>query len=306
MANVIEVLHLSKQYGTLRAVDDVSFTIAEGEVFGILGPNGAGKTTTLECIEGIQEPTAGEVRVLGWDVRRERERIKERIGVQLQASAYFEYLTLSEILELFGRFYPRRIGARELLRRVQLEDKARATVAQLSGGQRQRFTIAASLVNDPEVVFLDEPTTGLDPQARRNAWELIEEMHREGRTVVLTTHYMEEAQALCDRVAIMDHGRIVALDSPVNLVRGTLSVPYRIRFAAAGQPPMEEWRAWPGVQAVEATDGMYSLAVRDPAPVLERLLAWSRANGAGLRHLEVVPATLEDVFLALTGHALRE
>ena len=204
MSEAIQVEALVKRYGTLTAVDDVSFSVHEGEVFGILGPNGAGKTTTLEIIEGLQQPTAGRTLVMGMDSQREAAQVKERIGVQLQASAYFEYLTLTEILDLFGRFYPRRLPPGELLEKVDLTDKANTTVSKLSGGQKQRFTIAATLVNDPEVVFLDEPTTGLDPQARRNLWDFIQEIRGEGRTVVLTTHYMEEAQLLCQRVAIMD------------------------------------------------------------------------------------------------------
>src|SRR3990170_8540366 len=228
MPNAIEVAALTKRFGTLTAVDNVSFSVEEGEVFALLGPNGAGKTTALECIEGIQEPSAGEVRVLGTDVRRERGAVKERIGVQLQASAYFQYLTLTEILELFGGLYSKRIPPKDLLQRVQLLDKANARVGQLSGGQRQRFTIAASLINDPQVVFLDEPTTGLDPQARRSIWELIQQIHGEGRTVVLTTHYMEEAQTLCQRVAIMDLGQIVALDTPTSLIR-RLPTPYQVK-----------------------------------------------------------------------------
>ncbi|MBI4202205.1 MAG: ABC transporter ATP-binding protein, partial [Chloroflexi bacterium] len=220
MTEAIVVEDLVKKFGGFTAVDGVSFAVPQGEIFGILGPNGAGKTTTLEIIEGLQEPTAGRTLVMGIDTHRERERMKERIGVQLQASAYFEYLTLTEILDLFGRFYPKRLQVEELLEKVGLLEKAKATVGKLSGGQKQRFTIAAALVNDPEVVFLDEPTTGLDPQARRNLWEFIQAIHREGRTIVLTTHYMEEAQLLCQRVAIMDRGKIIALDAPNNLIRG--------------------------------------------------------------------------------------
>ncbi|MBF8268131.1 MAG: transporter ATP-binding protein [Dehalococcoidia bacterium] len=225
MSEVIQVEGLVKRYGDLVAVDGVSFSVHAGEVFGILGPNGAGKTTTLEIIEGLQPPTAGRTLVLDMDIQHQAERIKERIGVQIQASAYFEYLTLTEILDLFGRFYPRRLAPKELLEKVGLTDKAKTTVGKLSGGQKQRFTIAAALVNDPELVFLDEPTTGLDPQARRSLWDFIREIQGEGRTVVLTTHYMEEAQMLCQRVAIMDLGKIVAMDTPTNLVR-QLPVPY--------------------------------------------------------------------------------
>ncbi|MHA2066936.1 MAG: ABC transporter ATP-binding protein, partial [Candidatus Thorarchaeota archaeon] len=201
METIIQVENLVKHFGAVRAVDGVSFEVMRGEIFGLLGPNGAGKTTVLETIEGLQKPTAGRTVVLGSDTHREGEKVKERIGVQLQAAAYFEQLTLTEILELFGKFYSTRVMPRELLARVNLLDKAKATIGTLSGGQQQRFTIAAALVNDPEIVFLDEPTTGLDPQARRSLWEFIQQIHGEGRTVVLTTHYMEEAQSLCQRVA---------------------------------------------------------------------------------------------------------
>ena len=227
---VIVVEGLIKRFGQLTAVDGVSLSVRKGEVFGILGPNGAGKTTLLECVEGLQRPDAGSLHVLGLDVGREASAVKDRIGVQLQASAYFDFLTVTEILELLGTFYSRRVPAAALLGRVSLEDKAGATIRKLSGGQKQRFAIAATLVNDPEVVFLDEPTTGLDPQARRNLWGFISDVREGGRTVVLTTHYMEEAQALCDRVAIMDRGKVVALDTPSNLIQ-SLPAPYEIRVS---------------------------------------------------------------------------
>ena len=188
--NVIQVQGLVKRFGTLTAVDGVSFAVERGEIFGILGPNGAGKTTMLECIEGLQKADAGNALVLGMNALEQPEKVKDRVGVQLQASAYFERLTLTEILKLFGKMYSRREEPEKLLEMVELTEKANDVVKVLSGGQKQRFTLAASLVNDPEVVFLDEPTAGLDPQARRNVWEFIERMHSEGRTIVLTTHYM--------------------------------------------------------------------------------------------------------------------
>jgi ABC-2 type transport system ATP-binding protein len=306
MDNVIEVKGLVKSFGTLRAVDGISFEVQRGEVFGILGPNGAGKTTALECIEGLQAPTSGTTRVLGMDTQREARRVKERIGVQLQASAYFEYLTLTEILELFGRFYPRRLAPGELLAKVGLQEKAKSTVGKLSGGQKQRFSIAATLVNDPEVVFLDEPTTGLDPQARRNLWELVEQVHAEGRTVVLTTHYMEEAEVLCQRVAIMDRGVIVALDSPLNLVR-RLPSPYRIRLQSPRPLPLEDLRALPAVREVaRGGDGTYLLQAGDAASTVSALVEWARQHEVSFEHLEVKPATLDEVFLALTGRQLRD
>jgi ABC-2 type transport system ATP-binding protein len=215
---IITVHELRKRYGSLTAVDGVSFEVAGGEVFGILGPNGAGKTTTLEMIEGMRSIDEGSATIDGVDVRQDPREVKRRIGIQLQASAFFDELNLRELLHLFGRLYERDADADALLADVELTEKAGATVKTLSGGQKQRFSIAAALVNDPRVLFLDEPTTGLDPQARRHLWELVRRLRDRGHTVVLTTHYMEEAEELCDRVAIMDRGRIVALDTPQHLI----------------------------------------------------------------------------------------
>ena len=303
---VIAVEGLTKRYGSLTAVDGISFGVVEGEVFGILGPNGAGKTTTLECIEGLNVPTSGHTEVLGMDSRRDSASIRERIGVQLQASAYFDNLTLKEILELFGRFYQRSVPYEELLETVGLRDRAGATVAKLSGGQQQRFAIAATLVNDPEVVFLDEPTTGLDPQARRSLWDFVRAMNSDGRTIVLTTHYMEEAEHLCDRVAIMDEGKIVALDTPANLV-ASLDVPYEVKMATGEEHGVEELRGLAGVEDVrQDEDGAYRLSSSDASATVPAAMAWAAASGATLTHLEVIPANLEDVFLSLTGRSLRD
>lgn len=304
MPDDIVVENLVKTYGSVQAVRDISFAVGRGEVFGILGPNGAGKTTTLECVEGLQPPTSGRMQVLGIDTHREPERVKERIGVQLQASAYFEHLTLTEILELFGRFYRRSLPAEELLTKVSLVEKADTQVKHLSGGQQQRFAIAATLVNDPEVIFLDEPTTGLDPQARRNLWEFIERIHDDGRTVVLTTHYMEEAQTLCQRVAIMDQGEIVAMDTPANLIRG-LDAPYQIRAVVPGASPGDELRGLDGVTGANVEeDGVLALQSRDSTATVRALFEWGERLNVRIEHLEVRPATLEDVFLSLTGRAL--
>ena len=221
-APIVVVHDLRKRYGNLQAVDGVSFEIAEGEVFGILGPNGAGKTTTLEMIEGMRPIDSGTAVVDGVDVKRDPRGVKARIGIQLQASSFFDELNLVELLELFGHLYSRVVDAPALLADVELTDKARSQVRTLSGGQKQRFSIAAALVNDPRVLFLDEPTTGLDPQARRHLWGLVRQIRERGHTVVLTTHYMEEAEELCDRVAIMDTGHIVALDTPDGLIDALL------------------------------------------------------------------------------------
>jgi ABC-2 type transport system ATP-binding protein len=221
------VRDLRKRYGSLAAVDGVSFEVFEGEVFGILGPNGAGKTTTLEMIEGMRPVDEGTATIDGVDVRRDPREVKRRIGIQLQASSFFDELTLTELLELFGRLYEHDADSAALLAEVELGEKAASQVRTLSGGQKQRFSIATALVNDPRVLFLDEPTTGLDPQARRHLWGLIREIRDRGHTVVLTTHYMEEAEELCDRVAIMDQGRIVALDRPQALIDALVARGFR-------------------------------------------------------------------------------
>ena len=221
-APIVVARDLRKRYGSLQAVDGVSFEIAEGEVFGILGPNGAGKTTTLEMIEGMRTIDSGSATVDGLDVAQDPRSVKARIGIQLQASSFFDELNLVELLELFGHLYDRKVDAMALLADVELTEKARSQVRTLSGGQKQRFSIAAALVNEPRVLFLDEPTTGLDPQARRHLWGLVRQIRDRGHTVVLTTHYMEEAEELCDRVAIMDTGRIIALDKPLALIDALL------------------------------------------------------------------------------------
>jgi len=217
--SVLQVTNITKRYGDLTAVNGISFQVKRQEVFGILGPNGAGKTTTLEMIESLRPLDGGTIILDGLDVAKEPQKVKQRIGVQLQSSSFFDKLTLTELLSLFGAMYRRRIDALALLDEVELRDKAKSYVADLSGGQKQRFSIAAALVNDPVILFLDEPTTGLDPQARRHLWGVIKRIRSEGKTIVLTTHYMEEAEELCDRVAIMDRGAIVANAPPQELVK---------------------------------------------------------------------------------------
>ena len=307
MEEVIQVSELVKRYGSLTAVNDVSFTVRRNEVFGILGPNGAGKTTTLEIIEGLQRPTSGSTAVLGIDTERDPAAVKQHIGVQLQASAYFDYLTLAEILTLFGSFYRRRISAQDLLEKVGLSDRAGTLLKRLSGGQKQRFAVAACLVNDPEVAILDEPTTGLDPQARRNLWELIQQINDAGTTVVLTTHYMEEAQSLCDRVAIMDAGRIVALDTPTGLLQ-EMAFPYTVGLATSRSLSPQEIEDLTGALGDPvSTDSLgYRLRVKNGPLAMAKLLEWAAAQQVTLEHLELVPATLEDVFLELTGKELRD
>jgi ABC-2 type transport system ATP-binding protein len=307
MDAAIRVEGLTKRFGAFTAVDDISFVVEPGEIFGILGPNGAGKTTTLEIIEGIQKPSQGKVSVLGLDVLRESSRVKAHIGVQLQSSAYYDYLTLREILSLLGTFYPRRLPADQLLKQVGLKDKESQRVRQLSGGQQQRFTIAASLVNDPEVVILDEPTTGLDPQARRNIWAMIQEIHHKEVTVVLTTHYMEEAQALCQRLAIMDQGRLVAVDTPRNLING-LKAAYTVKMVVHHPLSEDQILSFNGsVASVQLHDeNTYLLRLSNSPGALDTVLEGIVRNDIRLEHLEISPVTLEDVFLELTGNELRD
>ena len=223
----IDVENLRKSYNGVKAVDGITFRVQEREIFGILGPNGAGKTTTVEILEGLRQADDGRAIVAGADVRKQPSKVKSLIGVQLQSSAFFDNLNLLELLDIFAGCYGRRVDARALLERVELGEKGRSQVRHLSGGQKQRFSIATALVNEPHILFLDEPTTGLDPQARRNLWELAQSIRAEGRTIVLTTHYMEEAETLCDRVAIMDHGKIIALDLPASLVQRLLDKGFR-------------------------------------------------------------------------------
>jgi ABC-2 type transport system ATP-binding protein len=215
---IISVKNLVKQYGSFEAVKGIGFEVQEGEIFGLLGPNGAGKSTTLEIMETLRLKTSGEVLIGGFDIDKEPNEIKQIIGVQLQTSGFYPALKLVELIELFAGLYNRNVSPMELLKKVNLEDKAKSVFKSLSGGQKQRFSIATTLINNPKIIFLDEPTTGLDPQARRNLWELIKEIRLQGTTIVITTHYMDEAEILCDRVAIMDAGKLISLDSPDRLI----------------------------------------------------------------------------------------
>jgi ABC-2 type transport system ATP-binding protein len=300
----ITVRDLRKSYGPVKAVDGVSFEVRRGEFFGILGPNGAGKTTTLEIVEGLREADSGEISVLGLPVWPRNPALLPRIGVQLQASAFFERLTAREQLETFASLYgvPAR-RADVMLGTVGLEEQAATRTEKLSGGQAQRLSIACALVHDPEVVFLDEPTGALDPQARRNLWDLLRQISAEGRTVVLTTHHMDEAETLCDRVAIMDHGVILEEGPPAALVR-QLDEPLRVSVES-GQLPDDDARALAaqaGAAAESVTDDgvLLTIATRDPAVILAGL-----ADRHALAGLRVSGATLEDVFLNLTGREYR-
>jgi len=303
MPTAISVRGLRKSYGSVVAVNDVSFDVEPGEFFGILGPNGAGKTTTLEMIEGLREPDDGELIVLGVPPWPRNPQLLPRIGVQLQASSFFERLTAREQIRTFASLYG--IGARradQMLDTVGLSEQRDVRAEKLSGGQAQRLSIACALVHDPELVFMDEPTGALDPQARRNLWDLLRQINADGRTVVLTTHHMDEAETLCDRVAIMDHGQILKLGAPAALVRG-LASPVRISVESGQLTAAEAGRlsdgAAPGNTVTD--DGVsLTIATREPAPVLAGL-----ADKNALGGLRVQGATLEDVFLDLTGRQYR-
>jgi len=304
---VIAAHGLRKTYGKLVAVKQVDLDIQPGEVFGILGPNGAGKTTTLEMVEGLRKPDSGTMVVDGIDVVRYPARLRQIIGVQLQSTALFTYLTNFEVLRLFAGFYDRGMNDRELdqlLAQVNLTEKRNNKVQELSGGQQQRLSIALTLVNKPRVVFLDEPTTGLDPQARRNLWDLVRAINAQGQTVVLTTHYMEEAEILCDRIAIMDHGEILALDTPRELI-AQLNTPPVISGLTITPLPQDRLQHLPAVQDVRVDDEGFELHTTDTAATLVPLLALASEAGLEIRNLTVRQGNLEDVFLSLTGRSLR-
>jgi ABC-2 type transport system ATP-binding protein len=303
---VVEVVALRKSYGAVHAVDGISFEVSHGEVFGVVGPNGAGKTTTIECLEGMRVPDGGQVRVLGLDPQRGGPAFRERIGAQLQQSALPARLRVGEAMRLFGSFYRHPLPAGELLEELGLSDRVGAAFADLSGGQKQRLSIALALVGDPELVFLDELTTGLDPQARHATWDLVSGIRAKGKTVFLTTHYMEEAERLCDRVMIIDHGRVVALDTPDSLVRG-LGAEQRIAFATEGATDgvLAAIRAVPGVARVEQAGErvvVYGQSDRLLSPVLEVL----ESEHVPFHDLRTEQPNLEDVFLALTGREMRD
>ena len=297
---VISTSSLGKRYGEILAVNDVTFSVEAGEVFGMLGPNGAGKTTTLEILEGLRTPDSGGATVLEHDVVHDPTAIKKRIGVQLQATALPPFTKVREAVALFAALYPAARDPEDLIREFDLREKSDAFASDLSGGQMQRLSIALALVNDPDLVFLDEPTTGLDPQARLNIWDVISRIQRRGKTVVLTTHYMEEAERLCDRVAVMDHGKIVALDTPAKLIAqhapGT-----RIEFDTPHDQDMAVVQKIPGADNVEVDDRVH-ITTRKPEAVLRALLTDAKHPIGDLR---VHQGTLEDVFIALTGRSLR-
>ncbi len=298
---------LRKRYADVVAVDGLDLEIRAGECFGLLGPNGAGKTTTIEICEGLTKPDEGEVLVLGRRWGEHDRELRERLGISLQDTQFSEKLTVEETVRLFRSFYRRGPSVEEVIVTVQLHEKRTGQVGQLSGGQRQRLALACALVGDPALLFLDEPTTGLDPQSRRQLWELIERFKADGRAILLTTHYMEEAERLCDRVAIVDHGRVIALGTPRELV-ASLSAEHVVEFAAApGAPVREEaLRLVEGVEAAVRRDDSYRIRVTELHRTVPALLGELHRQGVQLTQLRTHSATLEDVFVELTGRHLRD
>jgi ABC-2 type transport system ATP-binding protein len=297
---------LVKRYADVLAVDALDLEVRAGECFGLLGPNGAGKTTTVEILEGLTAPDGGVVEVLGqrWGQGDDRA-LRERLGVQLQETQLGEKLTVAETVRLFRSFYRRGHPVDQVIRATGLEEKRNARVGKLSGGQRQRLALACALVSDPELLFLDEPTTGLDPQARRAVWEMVEAFRAAGGSVLLTTHYMEEASRLADRVAVMDHGRVIALGTPAELV-ASLGADQIVEFRAAGEVAPERLRALPGVRSVDRRNGDFMLSIVNIGEALPALLAELERQRLRLDTLQTHQATLEDVFVHLTGRALRD
>ncbi len=312
MDTPVAALHLSglrKSFGEVVAVDGLDLGVAKGECFGLLGPNGAGKTTTIEICEGLTAPDAGDVMLLGMHWQHHAGELRQRIGIQLQETQFPDKLTVEETLRLFRSFYRRGIAAAEVIRIAQLEEKRNARVGTLSGGQKQRLAMACALVGDPELLFLDEPTTGLDPQARRHLWDLVDDLKRAGRTIILTTHYLDEAERLCDRVAIMDHGRVIAQGTPQQLI-ATVGGDHIVEFAVAGNadgaPDPALLTALPGVQSHRVDAGLHQLSVIDLHTTVPRIFAAIDAMGFSPTEFRTHSATLEDVFVALTGRTLRD
>jgi ABC-2 type transport system ATP-binding protein len=298
---------LRKRYGDVVAVDGLALEIGPGECFGLLGPNGAGKTTTIEICEGLTQPDSGEVLVLGRQWGRDDRELRELLGISLQETQFSEKLTVAETISLFRSFYRAGPSPRAVIALVQLEEKTDARVGQLSGGQRQRLALACALVGDPALLFLDEPTTGLDPQSRRQLWELIEGFKAGGRSILLTTHYMDEAERLCDRVAIVDHGRVIALGTPRELI-ASLGAEHVLEFAVTDGVGLDPagLKTVEGVLAADAGDGTIRLQVAELHRAMPALLGELRRHGAQLTELRTHSPTLEDVFVSLTGRRLRD
>src|SRR5712672_3159317 len=303
---VIQVQSLQKTYDKVEAVKGIDFQVAEGEVFGLLGPNGAGKTSTIEILEGLRPRTGGNAKVLGFDPDRQKHQLKDRIGVCLQATNLPAKMRVQEALELFGSFYTRSISSEQLLKRLQLWEKRAAFYETLSGGQKQRLALALALINDPQLIFLDEPTTGLDPQVRVEIHSLLEELKREHRTILMTTHYIEEAERLCDRVAIIDEGRIVALDTPTRLQQQSKNASSIVVTCATAFPQSRPAWAEATQSSLDSTGRTLTVNSRRPAATLVDLVKWIDQHGLELTDVSLKQPSLEDVFIELTGKKLRE
>jgi ABC-2 type transport system ATP-binding protein len=307
MDTIVQVEGLRKVYAATVAVEEVSFEVHGGEIFGMVGPNGAGKTTTIECLEGLRKPDKGVVRVLGVDPQRDGRTLRERTGMQLQQSNLPDRMRVWEALDLYASFYPKAADWEVLLAQLGLEEKRNASFAKLSGGQKQRLFIALALLPDPQLVFLDELTTGLDPQARHAIWALVRDVRAKGKTVLLTTHFMEEAEKLCDRVAILDHGKIVALDTPAALIR-SLGAEERVVFVLEGTLPAGFERALAGKARIEILGERVTVRARNgrKVPLVSEVVGLLSGQGIQFRDLRTEQPTLEDVFLNLTGREMRE
>ncbi len=301
---MVDVRNLVKSYQHKTVVNDISFSVRQGEIFGVLGPNGAGKTTTLEMIEGIRTPDSGTAILAGMDIRRQKRAVQRIIGVQLQATTLFPELNVQETLQFFRTLYPQGLDPRQLLREVALEEKAKAFPQNLSGGQRQRLALALALVSDPKVLFLDEPTTGLDPQSRRMLWDIVLTLRERGKTIIITTHFMDEAQILCDRIAIMDAGQIIALDTAAGLI-GRLGAQATIDCRLNGKTAVGDIRELPYVSGVRQANEHFIIYSSEMQSTLVGLLTYATQHGIALTDLQVRTPTLEDVFLDLTGRELR-
>jgi ABC-2 type transport system ATP-binding protein len=301
----VTVTDLKKYYRQVKAVDGLSFSVSQGEIFGMLGPNGAGKTTTVETIVGLTQRDAGEIKVMGMDPGKQPLAVKSRIGVQLQTAAMFPRLTVRETVSLYARFYPKAQAVDEVIELVGLTEKAETQTIKLSGGQLQRLSVALALAGNGDAIFLDEPTTGLDPQARRALWEVIRQMKQRGKTVFLTTHYMDEAEKLCDRVAVVDRGKIIALDSPAELIHQHFPEK-AIEFTQERPESDDILKKMPGVKRVKREEETVILYTAEVSKTIASLLDYSQAAGVPVDDLTIRTATLEDVFLELTGRRLRE
>ena len=302
---MIEVKDLVKKYGTFTAVNRIGFSVQKGEIFGLLGPNGAGKSTTLEMMVGLRKPDEGTAIIGGFDISHEIKRVKEVIGIQLQSTTLFELLTVEEILKMYASFYQKNVSIPDLIEEMVLTEKTKSRIKTLSGGQKQRLAIALALVHDPWIIFLDEPTTGLDPQARRTLWDIVLKLKEKGKTTVLTTHYMDEAHILCDRIAIMDQGNLIALDTPSNLVK-SLQSDSAVEFQYEGEFETSELELVDGVKQVGRRKETYFLYTDDVQVTLISLIQLTTKKDMKLIDLQTRTSTLEDVFIHMTGRSLRE